>query len=173
MSKNNIFNRSVSRGVNQRGNSSLGSASKEAFDISKKSTLGHYRVEFTNCIYKATERDIQLRRKYGIDLISNYVGVPIDMINLKDKTKEAKQTLTSVDEVFYVKVGKDNYGKLSIRTQRTWRGVTLVFVFQAKKNAIKPPKKSFSRKPNYKPRTKGQKQQASRKSYQNRQKKSR
>jgi hypothetical protein len=168
MDKRNSVTRSMARGAGARGTTGLNENGQDAYKKSRQSNKGHYRIEFTEVFEKMTEKDVELRRKYGTDLVAANVGVPADMITLKAKKSSGEQTLTSRDEVFYVKVGKDNYGKLSIRTQRLWKSTTLIFVFQVKKNAIKPPQKSYSRKTGYKKRTASQKAQASRNSYNNR-----
>lgn len=111
---------------------------------------------------------MELRHTYAKDLVAGDIGVPVDMITLRTKKSSGQQTLTALDEVFYVKVGNVNYGKISIRTQRLRKNSLLIFVFQAKKNAVKPPQKAYSRNKGFKKRTTGQKQQASRKSYNSR-----
>ncbi|AXH71196.1 hypothetical protein BSP36_150 [Bacillus phage BSP36] len=163
-SKPNSVSRSMSRGAGARGTSAIPNSGREAYTKSRQSTRGHYRIEFTQVYENMTEKDVELRKVYGVDLVAGNLGVPIDMITLKAKKKTA-QTLTSLDEVFYVKVGQDTCGKLSIRTQRLWKGSILIFVFQKKKTAIKPPQKAFSRNKGYKKRTASQKSQASRNSY--------
>ncbi|BAN59639.1 hypothetical protein N374_gp194 [Bacillus phage phiNIT1] len=112
-----------------------------------------------------TEKDIELRKTYGIDLVAGNLKVPTDMVTLRAKKKTGEQTLTSLDEVYYVKVGQETCGKLSIRTQRLWKSSNLIFVFQIKKTALKPPQKAFSRNKGFKKRTTSQKSQASRNSY--------
>lgn len=164
----NSVRRSVARGAGARGTTGINSNGADAYKQARRSLKGHYRVEFTQVYENMTDKDIELRKVYGRDLVAGNVGVPIDMITLRPKQKTGKQTLTSLDEVFYVKVGQDNYGKLSIRTQRLWKSNTLIFVFQAKKNAYKPPQKAFSRTRGYSKRSSGRKAQASRNSYNSR-----
>lgn len=166
--KPNSVRRSMARGAGARGTTGLNENGKEAYKKSKQSAKGHYRVEFTNVYEGMTEKDIELRRVYGIDLVAANVGVPADMITLKAKKSTGEQTLTARDEVFYVKVGKDNYGKLSIRTQRLWKSTILIFIFQVKKNSIKPPQKAYSRTKGFKKQTTSQQSEANRKSYRNR-----
>lgn len=157
--------RSIARGAGARGTSGLNSNGTDAYKQAKKSTKGHYRVEFTEVFDRATERDIELRRTYGKELIARHLGTPADMVSLRAKKKTGEQTLTALDEVFYVKVGQDTVGKLSIRTQRHWKGVTLIFIFQVKKVALKPPQKAFSRTRGFKKQTASQRAQTNRKSY--------
>lgn len=164
--KPNSVTRSMARGAAARGTTGLNDNGRDAYKKSKQSTKGHYRVEFTKMYEDMTDKDVDLRKEYGKQLVAANVGVPADMITLKVKRNPGdQQTLTCRDEVFYVKVGTDNYGKLSIRTQRLRKSSALIFVFQVKKNAIKPPQKSYSRVRGYKKRTVSQKAQASRKSY--------
>lgn len=166
--KSNSVRRSIARGGDARGTSAMPDTGREAYAQSRKSTKGHYRVEFTQVYDNMTEKDIELREVYGRDLVSGNVGVPIDMITLQKRGKTGKQTLTALDEIYYVKVGRDIYGKLAIRTQRLWKSNTLIFVFQVKRNAPKPPQKAFSRNRGFQKRTASQKAQASRQSYRNR-----
>lgn len=166
--KSNSVKRSVARGAGARGTSGINDNGKDAYKKARQSTKGHYRVEFTQVYENMTDRDISLRKIYGKDLVAGSVGVPTDMITLIPKRKGAAQTLTALDEVFYVKVGQDTAGKLSIRTQRLRKHSLLIFVFQIKKNALKPPQKAFSRNRGFKPRTASQKAEASRKSYRKR-----
>ncbi|ANY29329.1 hypothetical protein [Bacillus phage PK16] len=167
----NSVTRSVSRGANARGYGLNGvhENGKDAFNRSKQSTKGSYRIAFTEVFDHVTERDIELKQTYMVDLLSSYMKVPVDMITLKPKRKTPSQTLTSLDEVFYVKVGKDVYGKCSIRVQRLWKNNVLIFIFQDKKLSLKPPAKSYSRKTGFKKKTTSQISQTKRKSYHSRQ----
>lgn len=164
----NSVRRSMARGADARGTTSINENGKDAYKQSLKNTKGHYRLEFIKTFENMTEKDIELRKKYALDLISAHIAVPVDMITLKPKRKVPVQTLTSMDEVFYVKVGNVVYGKCSIRTQRLRKNNLLMFAFQAKKTAVKPPQKAFSRKIGFKKRSTSQKSQASRKSYRTR-----
>ncbi len=166
----NAVQRSMSRGLGARGDGTknINDNGKDAYKRSRQSTKGQYRVGFTEMFERVTERDIELKHTYAKDLLSNYLKVPVDMIHLKVKRKP-QQTLTSVDEVFYVKVGSDIYGKVSIRVQRVLRGNMLIFVFQEKRAAPKPPAKSYSRKTGFKKKTSSQISQTKRKSYHSRQ----
>lgn len=166
--KANPLNLSKSRGRTARGLTGVNENGKNAYKKSLSSTKGHYRVEFTRVYEGLSEKDVELRKVYGTDLVSQYAGIPTDMLTLKMKKSTGEQTLTARDEVYYIRVGKDIYGKLSIRTQRLLKGNMLVFVLQVKKNAIKSPQKAFSRNVGFKSKTKSQKQQTSRNSYYNR-----
>ena len=166
--KSNSINRSMARGADTRGTTGINDNGKAAYKKARQSTKGHYRVEFTEVYENMTDKDIELRQVYGTDLVAKSLGVPIDMLTMVPKRKGITQTLTSLDEVLYVKVGKDIAGKLSIRTQRLRKSSLLIFVFQVKKVALKKPQKAYSRKVGFKQRTASQKAQASRKSYRSR-----
>lgn len=165
--KPNSVSRSVARGAGARGTSGINNNGAEAYNQARKSTKGHYRVEFSRVFEDMTDKDVQLRLTYGKDLVAGNLGVPVDMLTLR-KRKAPTQTLTSTDEVFYVKVGADTAGKLSIRTQRLRKTTLLMFVFQVKKVALKPPQKAFSRKVGFKNKTTSQKSQTKRNSYNSR-----
>lgn len=169
--KSNISaKRTFSRGVGARGTTHLPDGGREAHKVSKQGVKGIYRIEFTQTYMGVSEKDVDLRLVYGKDLVAGNVGVPSDMITLRAKKDSSNQTLTALDEVFYVRVGKDNYGKLSIRTQRMRRSIMLIFIFQVKKNAIKPPQKSFSRTNSFNKTSTSQRSQGKRNSYRNRDK---
>jgi hypothetical protein len=168
MDNNNSIKRSIARGAGVRGTTGINQNGADAYNQARKSTKGHYRIDFSKVYENMTEKDIELRRKYGKDLVAQSLGVPGDMITLKLKRQGVQQTLTSLDEVFYVKVGQDTAGKLSIRTQRLRKNNLLMFVFQVKKVALKPPQKAFSRNKGFKKKSASQKSQTSRNSYRSR-----
>lgn len=157
--------RSIARGAFSRGTTGINNNGVDSYKQHKKSTKGHYKIAFMNTYENMTEKDIELRIQYGKELVAQHIGVPFDMITLKPKRIHGKQTLTSLDEVFYVRVGSDVAGKLSIRTQRTWKTTSLIIIFQEKKIAPKPPQKAFSRKVGFKKRSKSQISQSKRDSY--------
>lgn len=165
MDKYNSFRRSMARGNGARGTTGINGNGTDAYKQSLKSNKGHYRIEFTRTFENMTDKDVELRVQYGKDLVAGNLAVPVDMVKLRAKKTSGEQTLTSLDEVFYVKVGNVNYGKLSIRTQRLRKNALLIFVFQIKKIALKSPQKPYSRNKGFKKRTTGQLQQSSRKSY--------
>jgi hypothetical protein len=166
--KPNSVSRSMARGAGARGTTGINTNGADAHNQARKSTKGHYRVEFSKVFEDMTEKDVELRHTYGKDLVAMNLGVPVDMVTFKAKKKVPAQTLTAMDEVFYVKVGADTAGKLSIRTQRLRKSTMLMFVFQVKKVALKPPQKAFSRKVGFKNKTSSQKSQTKRNSYNSR-----
>lgn len=168
MDNYNGVRRSMARGIGARGTTGITNNGTDAYKQALKSTKGHYRVEFTKTYENMTDKDIQLRLTYGKDLVAGNLGVPVDMIKLRAKKNSGELTLTAHDEVYYVKVGNVNYGKLSVRTQRLRKNALLIFVFQIKKTALKPPQAAYSRNKSFKKRTTSQRQQASRKSYNSR-----
>lgn len=168
MDKRTSVSRSVARGAGARGTTGLNTNGADAYKQARKSTSGHYRIEFSKMFEHMTDKDVELRVTYGKDLVAQSVGVPVDMVTLKMKRQGVTQTLTSLDEVFYVKIGQDTAGKLSIRTLRLRKNSMLIFIFQVRKVALKPPQKAYSRKVGFKKKTASQKSQTSRQSYQKR-----
>lgn len=168
MDKKTSVSRSVARGAGARGTTGINQNGTDAYNQARKSTKGHYRVEFSKVFENMTEKDVELRKTYGKDLVAQALGAPADMVTLKMKRQGLTQTLTSLDEVFYVKVGQDTAGKLSIRTQRVRKNNLLIFVFQVKKVALKPPQKAYTRNVGFKKKTESQKSQTKRQSYQKR-----
>lgn len=118
--------------ANKNGNLfGMGGSGKEAFKKRKQGTKGFYKLAFIETYENVTENDVEIRRKYAIDAIARYVGVPNKMVSLRKKS--TNQTLTSLDEVFYVKLGVDTIGKVSLRVQRMFSRVNLDIIFQEKR----------------------------------------
>lgn len=97
----------------------------------RKSHKGYYKLAFVEPYERMTERDVELRQEYAKDLIGKYTGLPKDLIQFRKKS--SKQTIVSLDEVFYVKTGKEPIGKLSIRVQRLFKSVSLTIIYQEKR----------------------------------------
>lgn len=96
-----------------------------------ESNKGYYKLAFVETFDKMTERDIEVRQEYAKDLISTYMKVPKDLVSFRKKS--SKTGIASLDEVFYVKVGTNTVGKISIRIQRTFKEATLGIVYQEKR----------------------------------------
>ncbi|AKC05083.1 hypothetical protein NGDEOPKE_00163 [Enterococcus phage vB_OCPT_Carl] len=124
------------------------------------STKGYYQVGFVKEYQNLTEKDIMLKLEYGKDLVSSYTGVPADMIKLRKK-KEG-QTLASLDTVYYVSIGKEPVGKLSIRAQRRFREVGLTFIYLEKNYVQRKLRGGNVRSVGYTNATKSQKRKADR-----------
>lgn len=101
-----------------------------------------------------------LKLEYGKDLVSSYTGVPADMIKLRKKKEE--QTLASLDTVYYVSIGKEPVGKLSIRAQRRFREVGLTFIYLEKNYVQRKLRGGNVRSVGYTNATKSQKRKADR-----------
>lgn len=144
----------VGRNYTGLGGHSSGSETK------RLSTKGYYQVGFVKEYKDLTEKDIMLKLEYGKDLVSSYIGVHSDMINLRKK--QEKQTLASLDSVYYVSVGKEPVGKLSIRAQRRFREVGLTFVYLEKNYVQRKLRSGNVRSTSYTNATKSQQRQADR-----------
>lgn len=101
----------------------------------RQSTRGYYHIAFVKEYQGLTERDFELKLDYGRDLVSRYTNIPAVMLTLVKKTE--KQTLSSLDSVYYVKRGVETIGKLSVRAQRRFADRGLVFVYSEKHFAPK------------------------------------
>jgi hypothetical protein len=159
----NFFTRSKARGVEARGTTQINSHGKFANEKAKQKKEGTYRVSFTEVFDRVTEKDIQLRKQYALNLISTYLYAYEHLLHLEAKTKEGKQTASALDEVFYVKFGKEVLGKVSIRTQRGLRFNSLYFVFQ-QKHTNRPPSESYKQDGGYKKATKSRQSDQNRRS---------
>ena len=120
--------------ANQGGNLLGSGGNKDNIKKERKSHKGYYELAFVEGFSNMSDKDVDIRQEYGRDLISKYLNVPEDYITFRKKS--SKNTMISVDEVFYVKVGTDTVGKLSIRVQKLFKEASLTFVFQEK--AIRP-----------------------------------
>jgi len=152
----NFVRRSAARGAAARGiGNKISDVGADAHKIAKKSNKGHYYIRFTKVYQGVSERDVELRNKYAKDLIAAELAVPTESIILKQRSKP-KQTLTSLDCVYYVKIGSITAGKMSIRVQRLWKSINLMFIYQEKGKAIKPVKKGVGTLQPFKKKTKSQ-----------------
>lgn len=121
------------------GNNYLGNLNAtNTWDKKLKSKRGHYRVGFVREFQGLSERDLDLKLSYAKDLVSSYIGVPVDFLVLERKKETI--TLSSVDSVYYVKTGKQVKGKISIRSQRTFSSLGLIFVYM-ERNIVEPGRK--------------------------------
>lgn len=118
--------------TNSKGNNYAGTATgSTSHEKVKKSARGYYELSFTRHYLDITKRDEELRYDYAKGEISQALSIPKDMITLRKKSEN--QTLSSIDEVYYVKRGKESIGKVSIRTQRRLRKTDLIIVYQEKR----------------------------------------
>lgn len=136
----------------------MGKGSKNQIKKQRRSHRGHYKLGFVEPFVGVSERDVELRKDYGKDLIGRFVGYPKDLIKFRKKSSE--QTIVSLDEVYYVKVGKETIGKLSIRVQRLFTSINITFIYQEKKLSDGSTK---TRKANGKPKSKSPKRDNRRK----------
>ncbi|QPY77416.1 hypothetical protein ANTHOS_180 [Bacillus phage Anthos] len=166
MAKENSARRSISRGVNARGDGTknLNNNGADAYNNALKKKEGKYKPSFVEPYDNLTERELSLKLEYAKDLLSKHLGVTRELIKLETKRSKKVTTLTSLDEVYYVKVGTTILGKMSIRTQRTWKSTSLLFVYQEKQVMVQEGKGAFS-KTNVKTKSKGVIGHDKRKSY--------
>lgn len=169
--KDNYIRRSARRGVSPRNTLGATKNGVNATNVAKKSKKGHYKIAFNKTFENVTDLDIELRKVYAKDLIADYLHIPTDMIMLDPKNKGTEQSLSSLDETFYVRKGKEICGKLSIRTQRMIKGNILFFIFQTKGSRANSKQKNFSRNIGFSKLTKGRKNHLNRKSYNKRRQK--
>ena len=106
----------------------FGLGGKGSFKKRRKSTKGYYKVAFIESYTDITENDLAIKDKYLIDAVSRHLGVPKEMVSLRKKS--TNQTLASLDEVYYVKIGVDTMGKVSMRTQRMATKINMEIVYQ-------------------------------------------
>lgn len=158
--------RSTARGHDERNNHSKSVINNgtSAIENRKKSKKGDYKPEFVEMYSKVSDKDVELRKDYAIDLLSKHLGVRRELIVLDDKRSSTINTVTARDEVYYVYVGQQVAGKISIRTQRTWKSIDLLFIFQTKQVINQTSNGAFS-KANKKAKSKGQITSDKRKTY--------
>lgn len=134
--------------IKVQGNyASIGDGSR-AHVKTKKSVRGHFKTAFTKVFDDVTELDMGLRKEYATQLVSQFTLVPEDMLQYRKKT--TKSTVSATDEVYYVKRGQETIGKLSIRSQRTFRTNILIVIYQEKTFREQKPQKGIRGQQNYK-----------------------
>lgn len=106
--------------------------SKLGREASRKNlnSKSRYSIQTSREYRNLTEADVELRRKYGLSLIANYTNTEKKLIRMDKKI--TNQTLTSLNEVYYVYMSGKAYGKLAINVQRTYRGTTITFILMKK-----------------------------------------
>lgn len=104
---------------------------REAYrkNLSPKS---NYVVKTSREYRNLTEEDVELRRKYGLSLVSNYTNTDKKFIRMDKKI--TNQTLTSLNEVYYIYRAGNAYGKLAISVQRTHRGISMTFILMKRES---------------------------------------
>lgn len=129
--------------ANKNGNLfAMGGDSKKAYKSRRTGTKGYYKLGFVESYSDVTENDVSIRNKYAADAIARYLKTPHDLISFRKKS--TKQTLISLDEVFYVKAGDFTVGKVSIRVQRMFSKINLDIIYQDK-HLTDPDKKTSNR----------------------------
>lgn len=115
---------------------------KSGVEASRRNNRGHYSVSFVETYHNLTEKDIELREKYGIDLISEFTLEDKKLIKLEEK--KSTQTSLGRNEVFYVRKAKYNIGKLSISYKTGFDNkTTMTFTYQTR--SISPPRSQFGK----------------------------
>ena len=89
-----------------------------------------YRVEFVKRFNNVTTTDLQLQRKYALNLICESIGIKKEFIKLTHKKKT--EDILHTDRVYYVHQGKKLIGKCSIREQRTFTKTDLIFIYKSR-----------------------------------------
>lgn len=120
----------------KRTKGNLGSINKgdheKTFDKRSKSTKGYYEIAFTEPFSRLTERDLSLKQEYAKDAIGRYYGIHKQFVQLRKKSSNVSGI--NLDEVYYVMVGKQPVGKISIRIKRlTKTNAHMVLAYQHKR----------------------------------------
>lgn len=97
-----------------------------------KKNKGRYDLIFTKMYNDITEKDIELKEKYAIDIISRYTGINKKYLRLHQYND--KVNITNNNYNYYVKQGKIIRGKMSIRVQYTFSSMYLIFVYSEKRH---------------------------------------
>ncbi len=102
----------------------------QAYKSQVNSPKGYYYVEFNKKYRGVSEKDIALKEKYALELVSKHIGSHQDFIRLTPKKENL--TETSLDTVYYVHRGKAIIGKISISVRRYGNLNELIFIYQKK-----------------------------------------
>jgi len=95
-----------------------------------EATKGWYVTAFSTKIKGATAKDMELTEVYAIDLVSKYHKIAPKLLRLEKK--QVKTTTTSIDTVYYIKVGKMVMGKLAVSVQQYPLRTNILFVYRYK-----------------------------------------
>lgn len=106
---------------------------KAGLKAQREGVKGKYRVAFVRTFEGLTSLEIDMRMDYARSMIAEHIKCDIPaMINFRRHKLSEKVNLTSKDEMSYVKQGTKTIGKVNIRTQRGFKGYTLIVVYQEK-----------------------------------------
>lgn len=124
----------------KRTKGNLGSINKgnhdKTYESRSKSTKGYYEMAFSEPFDRLSERDVEIRQEYAKDAIARYYGIHKNYIQFRKK--DSTTSGVNLDEVFYVMIGKQPVGKVSIRITRFSKtNNRMLLIYQHKRSVPK------------------------------------
>lgn len=87
-----------------------------------------YRIAFVKVYNNVSSKDLELQRKYAMNLITDYLNIKEEYLTIKQHKKT--DDILHTDRVYYIRKNKKLLGKCSIREQRTFTKTNLIIVFR-------------------------------------------
>ncbi|QYC50845.1 hypothetical protein [Mammaliicoccus phage vB_MscM-PMS3] len=97
-----------------------------------KKQSGRYDFIFSKMYHNVSDKDIELKEKYAIDLVSRYTGINKKYLRLTLYNDNIDITTSTYN--YYVLQGKVVRGKVSIRVQYTFSSIILIFTYSEKRH---------------------------------------
>ena len=98
-----------------------------------ESFRGYYLLGDSLVIRQATERDIELKETYAIEIVSHFHNIIKPLIHLVERTDEEEHTTNStITYVYYAMLGKVVLGKIEIMVQDILIRKKLHFIYYYK-----------------------------------------
>lgn len=116
----------------------------EKRNINPERAKGYYTVAFTTKIKHATKKDIDLAETYGVYLVGKFHKIIPKLLYLEEK--EEKNTISSIDTIYYTKVGNLYLGKLAISIQQYPTYTNILYVYRNKNTSINFKKQTLLQK---------------------------
>lgn len=111
---------------------------KHSHSTQRKSNKGYYKLAFVEPFTNLTQRDIDLKKEYALDAIGRFYDTNKSLLHLRKK--EENQSYLAIDTIYYVRLGKEPIGKVSIRVTKLFNTNSMTIVYQ-EKNVDDPNKK--------------------------------
>lgn len=95
---------------------------------SDKSRIIKYKIAFVKVYNNVTSKDLDLQRKYAMNLVTDFLNIKEQYLTIKQHKKT--EDILHTDRVYYIRKGKKLLGKCSIREQRTFTKTNLIIIFR-------------------------------------------
>lgn len=101
---------------------------KEISEPRDSSKVIKYKIAFVKVYNNVTSKDLELQRKYALNLVTDFLNIKEQYLTVKQHKKT--EDILHTDRVYYIRKGKKLLGKCSIREQRTFTKTNLIIIFR-------------------------------------------